>query len=172
MPVYSYRGVDVAGKKARGHLDAENPRSARAKLRRDGVFVTEFEETSAEAAQRASDGPRFNINVSFAMFQSIGALDLAMMTRQLATLIGAGIPLVDGLGALTEQTEHPRLKAVLGQVRDRVNQGSSLADAMGRLLQDSELGQRLAQKGREVVAERFDSRYWHKEFVSLFESAG
>jgi general secretion pathway protein F len=130
VPVYSYRGVDVAGKKARGHLDAENARSARAKLRRDGVFVTEFEETSAEAVQRASDAPRFNINVSFAMFQRIGALDLAMMTRQLATLIGAGIPLVDGLGALTEQTEHPRLKAVLGQVRDRVNEGSSLADAM------------------------------------------
>jgi general secretion pathway protein F len=130
VPVYAYKGVDVAGKKARGTLDAENARSARSKLRRDGVFVTEFQETNAEAAQRAEGASRFNINVSLPSFQRISALDLAMMTRQLATLIGAGIPLVDGLGALTEQTEHQKLKSVLGQVRDRVNEGASLGDAM------------------------------------------
>lgn len=130
MPIYAYRGVDGAGKKTRGSLDAENPRSARSKLKRDGVFVTEFQESSAEAVQRAEGGSRFNINVSLPSLQRISALDLAMMTRQAATLIGAGIPLVDGLGALTEQTEHPRLKAVLGQVRDRVNEGASLGDSM------------------------------------------
>jgi general secretion pathway protein F len=61
----------------------------------------------------------------------VSALDLALVTRQAATLIGAGIPLVEGLGALTEQVENPRLKSVLGQVRDRVNEGASLADALG-----------------------------------------
>jgi len=130
VPIYSYRGVDGAGKKTRGQLDAESPRSARSKLRRDGVFVTDFQETGAETLQAAEGAPRFNINVSLPSLRRIGALDLAMMTRQAATLVGAGIPLVGALGALTEQTEHPRLKSVLGQVRDRVNEGASLGDAM------------------------------------------
>jgi general secretion pathway protein F len=132
VPVYAYKGVTAAGKSTRGHLDSESSRTARAKLRRDGVFVTEFRETSAEAVKRAQSGPRFNLHVSLPSFQRISGMDMALMTRQAATLLGAGIPLVDGLRALTEQTEHARLKAVLGQVRDLVNQGASFADALGQ----------------------------------------
>jgi general secretion pathway protein F len=130
VPVYAYKGVDAGGKALRGHLDAESPRSARSKLKRDGVFVTEFAETNAEALQRPESGPRFNINVNLPSLQRVSTMDVALMTRQAATLIGAGIPLVDGLRALTEQTENPRLKSNLGQVRDRVNEGSSFADAL------------------------------------------
>ena len=54
MPVYAYKGVTAAGKATRGHLDAESSRSARAKLRRDGVFLTDFQETSAEALTRSA----------------------------------------------------------------------------------------------------------------------
>jgi general secretion pathway protein F len=132
VPVYAYRGVTAAGKTTRGHLDSESSRAARAKLRRDGIFITEFRETSAEALKRAQSGPRFNLHVSLPSFQRISGMDLALMTRQAATLLGAGIPLVDSLRALTEQTEHARLKAVLGQVRDLVNQGASFADALGQ----------------------------------------
>jgi general secretion pathway protein F len=57
-------------------------------------------------------------------------MELALATRQLATLIGAGIPLVEALGALTEQVESSRLKGVLGGVRDHVNEGAALADAL------------------------------------------
>ena len=64
MPVYAYKGVDAAGKSLRGHLDAETPRSARSRLKRDGIFVTEFQETSADAVQRESGGSRFNFNVN------------------------------------------------------------------------------------------------------------
>jgi general secretion pathway protein F len=132
VPVYAYKGVTAAGRATRGHLDAESSRSARAKLRRDGIFLTDFQETSAEALTRSATGPRFNLQVSLPSLQRISGMDLAMMTRQAATLIGAGIPLVDGLRALTEQTEHPRLKSVLGQVRDRVNEGASFADALAQ----------------------------------------
>ncbi len=132
MPVYAYKGVTASGKAARGHLDAETSRVARSKLRRDGIFITEFRETSAEAVQRSESGPRFNVQISLPSFQRISGMDLAITTRQAATLIGAGIPLVDALRAMTEQTEHPRLKAVLGQVRDLVNQGASFADALGQ----------------------------------------
>ncbi len=128
MPVYAYKGITAAGKAARGHLDAESSRSARAKLRRDGIFVTEFSESAADATPRAN-AARFEVRISNP-FRRVSALDLALLTRQAATLIGAGIPLVEGLGALTDQSENPRLKSVLGQVRDRVNEGTSLADAL------------------------------------------
>jgi len=132
VPVFAYKGVTAAGKSIRGHLDAESSRAARSKLRRDGVFITEFKETSAEAVTRAASGPRFNLQVSLPSFQRISGMDLAVMTRQAATLLGAGIPLVESLSALTEQTEHSRLKSMLGQVRDHVNQGASFADALAQ----------------------------------------
>ena len=132
MPVYAYKGVNAAGKAARGHLDAETSRAARTRLRRDDIFITDFEESSAEAVKRSTSGPRFNINISFSTFQRISPLDMALMTRQAATLIGAGIPLVESLAALTDQTENPRLKANLGQIRDRVNEGASFADALSQ----------------------------------------
>ncbi len=127
MPVFAYKGVTAAGKATRGHLDADSTRSARAKLRRDGIFLTELaEETGRVAARATSASPRFQLP----SLQRVSALDLALVTRQASTLIGAGIPLVGALGALTDQTENPRLKSVLGMVRDRVNEGASLADAL------------------------------------------
>jgi len=132
VPVYAYKGVTAAGKSTRGHLDAESSRVARGKLRRDGVHIIEFRETSAEAVTRSADGPRFNLHISLPSLQRISGMDLAIMTRQAATLISAGIPLVESLRALTEQTEHAKLKSVLGQVTDSVNQGAAFADALGQ----------------------------------------
>ncbi|HKA14108.1 MAG TPA: type II secretion system inner membrane protein GspF [Myxococcota bacterium] len=128
MPVYAYKGVTTAGKKTRGHLDAESPRTARARLRRDGIFLTELAE-GGEVAARSDAKSRFSI--SLPSFSRVSSLDLALATRQLATLVGAGIPLVSALRALSDQAENARLKSVLGQVRDRVNEGAALADAMG-----------------------------------------
>jgi len=127
VPVFSYKGVSEAGKAIRGFVDAENDRSARAKLRRDGVFLTDLSVTTGSEARR-SDAParRFSLD----MLRRVGGTDLAIATRQLATLIGAGIPLVEALGALTEQVESPRLKGAISQIRERVNEGASLADAL------------------------------------------
>jgi len=135
VPVYSYKGVTNAGRATRGFVDAESDRSARQKLRRDGVFLTELTESAGGAPARAVRAPRF----SFALIRSIPGTDLAIATRQLATLLGAGIPLVESLGALTEQVEHARLKSVIGRVRDRVNEGATLADALSRSGPFSEL---------------------------------
>ena len=128
MPVYAYKGVTAAGKNTRGHLDAESLRSARARLKSDGIFLTEIAEGSADSAIKNEGAGRIQIDLS--SMQRVSSLDLALATRQMATLIGAGIPLVDGLRALTEQVENPRLKSVFGQVRDRVNEGASFADAL------------------------------------------
>jgi general secretion pathway protein F len=136
LPVYSYKGVTQAGRTTRGFVDAESDRSARHKLRREGVFLTELlESAGAKASPSAERSARF----SFSFRRSIPGSDLAVATRQLATLLGAGIPLVESLGALTEQVDHTRLKSVIGQVRDRVNEGATLADALARAGPFSEL---------------------------------
>jgi general secretion pathway protein F len=128
VPVYSYKGVTNAGRATRGFVDAESDRAARQKLRRDGVYLTELAESEGAAPTRAERAPRF----SLPSLRRIPGTDLAIATRQLATLLGAGIPLVESLGALTEQVEHSRLKSVIGSVRDRVNEGATLADALTR----------------------------------------
>lgn len=132
MPIYAYKGVDAAGKTARGQLTAETARAARAKMRQDGVFLTEITEagagSSVSAASAESGGQRFSLDLSFS--KRIPAAERAIATRQLATLVGAGIPLVEALTALVRQIEHSYLKTVMGQVRERVNEGASLADAL------------------------------------------
>lgn len=137
MPVYSYKGVTHAGRATRGFVDAESDRSARQKLRRDGIFLTELVESEGAAPTLAAQerAPR----LSLLWVRRIPGTDLSIATRQLATLLGAGIPLVESLGALTEQVEHARLKSVIGSVRDRVNEGATLADALARSGPFSEL---------------------------------
>jgi general secretion pathway protein F len=127
MPVFAYKGVNAAGRSIQGFVDADSARTARTRLRRDGVVLTELAEEAREdaAAARASRFPTFTL-------RRISSLDLALTTRQLSTLIAAGIPLVSALGALTETVENKRLKGVLGGVRDRVNEGASLAEALAQ----------------------------------------
>ncbi|MDH3213207.1 MAG: type II secretion system inner membrane protein GspF [Myxococcales bacterium] len=127
MPVFEYKGVTTSGRSTRGVLDADTARGARARLRRDGIFLTELSEARARSESRA-DGPRWRLP----SFQRISGMDLSLLTRQAATLVGSGIPLVEGLAALTEQVENPRLKSVISRVRDRVNQGASFADALAQ----------------------------------------
>jgi general secretion pathway protein F len=134
MPVFEYSGLTEAGKNVKGLRDAESSKALRVLLRKDGVFITEVR--SADAAAIAS-GPQKTglareIDVAAALgFGGVSSQDLAIATRQLATLLGAGITLVESLTALVDQVEQPRLKKVLGVVKQKVNEGSSLADALG-----------------------------------------
>lgn len=129
MPVYSYRGMTATGSATRGFVDADSDRTARAKLRRDGVYLTELLESSGKAASVQGTGAK-RFSFSLDSIRGLSATDLAIATRQLATLLGAGIPLVESLGALTEQVENARLKTLIARVRDRVNEGATLADAL------------------------------------------
>jgi general secretion pathway protein F len=129
LPVYSYKGVNNAGRATRGFVDADSDRTARQKLRREGLYLTELVESTGSAPTPTEES---SSRFSFTFVRSIPGSDLAIATRQLATLLGAGIPLVESLGALSEQVEHPRLKSVIAQVRDRVNEGATLGDALAR----------------------------------------
>ena len=127
MPVFEYKAVGPTGKALKGFVDADTPRAARLQLRRDGVFPTELRE-GADAAV-AEDEPRWQINLpNF----GVSLTDQSVATRQLATLVGAGVTVVQALSALAEQTENRRLKAEIARVRDRVNEGASLADALAQ----------------------------------------
>lgn len=130
MAAFEYKGVDAKGAATAGIVDADSARTARQKLRKQGVFTTEIWEQKA-GANKASRGQGLSRNVDVGKyFERISLQDVAEMTTQLSTLIGAGIPMVDGLSALVDQIENPKLKLVLVQVREKVNQGASLADAM------------------------------------------
>ena len=124
MPVFSYKGMNATGKKVSGIIDAENMKAARAKLRKTAIYPTDiFEGSSRQSLASGSSFQKY--------FQKVGVKDLANMTRQLATLINANIPLVDALAALVEQTENPTLKSTLSEIREKVREGARLADAMG-----------------------------------------
>ena len=125
MPIFEYEALNGAGRPVRGSIDAESARTARTKLRGQGVYPTEIREESVAPAQSVS-----SFNLSFNLFGRVRAKDLALASRQLATLMEAGIPLVSSLSALIEQLGHPVLRKMITQIRERVREGSSLADAL------------------------------------------
>jgi general secretion pathway protein F len=142
MPVFEYSGLTEAGKNVRGVKDAENRKVLRSLLRKDGIFLTDVRAADALGAAAVASSPTTGkielsgqglsreVDLRQIFGTRVSGQDLAIATRQLATLIGAGITLVDSLTALVEQVEHPGLKRILGMVRQKVNEGSSLADAL------------------------------------------
>ena len=121
MPVFAYKGLTEAGRNVQGVIEADGARAARARLRRDGVYPTEVAE---EAARSTRNGFQWRSN------ERIGNADLSVISRQLATLLSAGIPVVEALEAVGEQAERPAITRMLSHLRDEVSQGTSLAEAM------------------------------------------
>ena len=126
MAVFEYRGVHVAtGKAVKGYRDADNPKALRALLRRDGVLLSHAEEETAERAKTE----RREIDL-FAFFKRVTTADVAVMTRQLATLVRAGVPLVDSISALVDQVEREALVRVLTTVRETLKSGTSFSKCL------------------------------------------
>jgi len=126
VALYTWSGYDEKGKASSGMMDAVSIREAKLKLRSQGMFVSTITE---EAHGLAS--PFKNISLR-GLLDRVGMEDLTVTTRQLSTLIGASIPLVDALSALYEQTDAPAMKKTIAQVRDSVNEGLSFGDALAQ----------------------------------------
>jgi general secretion pathway protein F len=125
VAVFEFRGVQsTTGKPVKGYRDAENAKALRAMLRREGVLLTQATEESEREARE-----KRNIDL-FAIFRRPSASDVAVMTRQLATLVRAGVPLVESIHALTEQVENEQLVRVLTTVRENLNEGTSFAKSL------------------------------------------
>ena len=131
MPIYAYKGLNAKGSKVNGVLDSENPKTLRADLRKRQVFLTEYSEQSKEGKskrviQATGAKQAGSRDVEIRLFTKIPLTTVAEMTRQLATLLKSGVPLVDSLGAVAEQSEDERLARVMTQVRRSVNEGMAL----------------------------------------------
>ncbi len=125
MPVYAYKGFDAAGKAVSGTRDADSPRTIKQLLKRDGVFITDLKESKPQ--KKSGEKRAFDLKL---LGERVSAQDLAVATRQLSTLVGAGIPLVDALIALIDQVEHETFKSVWADVKQKVNEGASFGDAL------------------------------------------
>ena len=124
MPVYDYSALDQRGKPLSGIIDAESPQAARQKLRASNIFPVHINETKAATETAA---PR----ISFERFFSrIRPADITMATRQLATLLRAGFPLVSAIETLLGQTRSAPLKKAFANVKDALTEGSSFAAAL------------------------------------------
>jgi general secretion pathway protein F len=128
MPLFEYRAMTPAGRSMKGVIDAENVKAARTKLRKQGLYATDVHEGVADTKAK-SPGALARINLSD-LFTRVSVNEVAVMTRQLSTLLSAGLPLMESLMALIDQIDNVRLKRIISAVKDRVNEGASLADAM------------------------------------------
>ncbi|MFH1652664.1 MAG: type II secretion system inner membrane protein GspF [Pseudomonadota bacterium] len=126
MPVFHYIGIDSKGKKVENVVDAENQRAARVKLRKLNIYPTAID---LQGSGSGSVSLRGKLDLG-AFFKRVKLKDIAMMTRQLATLLGAHIPLVESLSALTDQVENVKLRSILTDLRERVTEGGKLSDAL------------------------------------------
>jgi len=125
MPVYEYTALDTAGKKHKGIIDADSLSAARHKIKQNGRYPVAIKETVPKTRTAKGKGfqlPQFDKRVK--------AQEIHVATRQLATLLGAGIPLVTALNGLLEQTTNSALRTIIAQIKDGVNEGNSLTFAL------------------------------------------
>jgi general secretion pathway protein F len=125
MPVYDYKGLTPQGGAKAGIVDADSPREARIKLRAQNVLVTEI--AARETAKKADVAKAPLLQFRRA---KKGKKEIPTITRQLATLLKAGIPLAQALSALIEQAGVPDLEAALRDVREKITQGLAFAEAL------------------------------------------
>lgn len=123
MGAFVYVALDNRGREQKGVLEGDTPRQVRQQLREQGLTPLEVSEASA----KESNAPR-----AFGVGRGISASDLALVTRQLATLVRSALPVEEALLAASEQSEKPRLKSMLLAVRARVMEGHTLAQGLGQ----------------------------------------
>jgi general secretion pathway protein F len=127
MPLFEYTGTDKNGTAVRGTVDSESIKSAKQKAKKLGVVLLSIEEKSS-----SKQGGLSKIFPTLSGAGSVNLRTLAVATRQFASLIKANIPLVEALAALSDQTDNIKLKTTFADVRQQVNEGISLRDALAR----------------------------------------
>jgi general secretion pathway protein F len=131
MPVYHYKGYRNDGGAATGIIDAESPKVARVKLRKVGVFPTDMVEQGS-ASTVSTTGASGKSSAGIGRSTALSTTDVAMMTRQLATLLVAGLPLVDALGVMVDQSEKKSVKSLMADIREAIRGGESYSAVLGR----------------------------------------
>jgi len=144
MPAFRYEAVDAAGASRKGVLNADSARSARADLRSQGLLPIKVDAISAQvdasgAAKRHGFG------------EKLSTTELALFTRQLASLLEAGLPLEQAFTALLEQAERPYVRDLIASIRSEVMGGASMSDALSRHPRDfQEIYRALVASGEQI----------------------
>lgn len=126
MPVYEYTALNTTGKKLKGIVEADSRTAARQKIRHAGNYPVNIKETVPRAkAGKGKSGFQFP-----RLTKRIKQQEVHIATRQLATLLGAGIPLIPALNGLIEQTTNPAFRTIIAQIKDGVNEGNSLTSSL------------------------------------------
>ena len=143
MAAYAFQALNASGRKTKGVIEADTERQVRAQLREQGLIPVSVELAEASGSEgggprsapgsRAGSGPGsapLSVFMRRLQTRGVGAADLALITRQLATLVSAALPIEQALFAVSEQTDKPRLQKLIMAVRSKVVEGYSLAEAM------------------------------------------
>lgn len=123
MAAFEYKALDAKGKTKKGVIEGDNARQVRARLKEQGLVPVEVSETRQKAKKQTSQA-------TFQFKRGLSTPDLALITRQLATLVQSGMPLEECLKAVSEQSEKPRIRTMLLAVRSKVTEGYTLADSL------------------------------------------
>ncbi|MGL4380625.1 MAG: type II secretion system inner membrane protein GspF [Vibrio sp.] len=122
MAAFEYKALDSKGRHKKGIIEGDNARQVRQRLKEQGLVPIEVLETQAKAARSRRQGLGFK--------RGISTPDLALITRQLSTLVQSGMPLEECLRAVAEQSEKPRIRSMLVAVRAKVTEGYTLSDSL------------------------------------------
>ena len=131
MAAFDYIALDAKGKELKGIIEGDGAKQVRQLLRDKGLMPLEITESSKAAQGKQSSGKASGLNKPLFLQRSISSTELALLTRQLATLIQAALPLDETLSAVADQTDKPRIKSMLYAIRSRVLEGHSLAVGLG-----------------------------------------
>jgi len=130
MPFFAYTAVDAQGKTHQGTVEAVSAAEAATAIKRLGRFPTQISETAAAAAAPAS-AFKFSLNFSLGGAR-VPTKVLTVFTRQLATLISAGLPLLRSLKTLAKQEKNPALRTIMGSLAESVEGGTTFSEALAQ----------------------------------------
>ncbi|HRV23834.1 MAG TPA: type II secretion system F family protein, partial [Sphaerochaeta sp.] len=137
MPKYAYIALDAQGKETRGEIEADNQNAAISRIREKGMFPTSVSEAGSAAAKKAERarpaGSVLKMELKMpVIFSRVKAKLLCTWTRQLATLVNAGLPLLRGLRVLVRQERNPALKRAVSNMAESIESGSTFAEALAQ----------------------------------------
>ena len=124
MALFEYSGLNSQGRKVHGKIDGSGRKAVTQKLSQQGIFLTNLQEVSASTASEKSSRTKFSLR------NRVSPADLAAATRQLGTLLGAGIPLDEVLGTVADQTDQSVLSTTFLSIREEVLEGAPFHKAL------------------------------------------
>lgn len=176
MPVYAYRATDDSGKTVKGTLAAESEEDLESRLEKSNLYLISASESASRApsgdSRGAGGGSRKLVRAR------IKRQDLISFTVHLSTVIGAGVPILQGLDDMIEETENPRFREVIRGIRQSMEEGKSISEAFAEypdifnelyiaILRSGESTGRLDEVLKEIV--KFLE--WHSELMGTIKQA-